>query len=86
MKTEATDVPNRGGQIIVSPEQRHEMVAMAAYLRAEGRGFSPGREIEDWYEAAAVVDAMLENMRALGVTRRDYERVGVRNALRLWVS
>ena len=62
------------------------MIAVAAYLRAERRGFFPGREVEDWLEAAASIDTMLANMRALGVTRRDYERVGLRNALRLWVG
>jgi hypothetical protein len=70
----------------VSPEERHEMVAVAAYFRAERRGFLSGLEHEDWFEAAAVIDAMLETMRRAGVTRRDYERVGLRNALRLWVG
>ncbi len=28
-----------------------EMVAVNAYYRAEKRGFKPGREDEDWYEA-----------------------------------
>jgi len=42
--------------------------------------------MEDWYEAAAAVDALLTSMRRLRVTRREYERVGLRNALRLWVS
>lgn len=86
MKTTTTEALHPENQIVVSPEQRHEMVAVAAYLRAERRGFSPGREMEDWYEAAAAVDALLENMQTLGVTRGDYERVGLRNALRLWVS
>lgn len=72
--------------IEVSPAQRHEMVAVAAYLRAERRGFGAGRELEDWYEAAAVVDRLLETLRARGVTRAEYERVGLRNALRLWVD
>ena len=86
MRTETAGNSQSDGQIVVTPEQRHEMVAVAAYLRAERRGFSPGREIEDWYEAAAAVDRMLATMCALGVTRRDYERVGLRNALRLWVG
>ncbi len=86
MKTYASDDLHSDGPIEVSAEQRHEMVAVAAYLRAECRGFSPGREIDDWYAAAAAVDAMLANMRGLGVTCRDYERVGLRNALRLWVG
>lgn len=28
-----------------------EMVAVAAYYKAEKRGFSPGRELQDWLEA-----------------------------------
>lgn len=86
MTTERLGDRRAGGRIDVSAEQRHEMIAVAAYLRAERRGFSPGREVEDWLEAAASIDTMLANMRALGVTRRDYERVGLRNALRLWVG
>jgi len=28
-----------------------EMVAVNAYYRAEKRGFEPGHEMDDWYEA-----------------------------------
>lgn len=45
--------------ITVSEEARRAMVAQAAYLRAERRGFSPGGEIEDWLAAEAEVDALL---------------------------
>lgn len=62
------------------------MIAVAAYFCAERRGFTPGREIQDWWEAAAAIDQMLENMCKAGVTRRYYERVGLRNALRLWMN
>lgn len=86
MKTASADEAVPRDRMIVSPDQRHEMIAVAAFLRAERRGFAPGREIEDWYAAAADIDAMLATMRTLGVTRRDYERVGLRNALRLWVG
>jgi hypothetical protein len=77
--------PGPDGQIDFTPEQRHELIAVAAYLRAERRSFAPGREMEDWYEAAAAIDRMLENIDKAGVTRADYERIGLRNALRLWV-
>ncbi|EIC28229.1 DUF2934 domain-containing protein [Methylomicrobium album] len=30
---------------------RHEWIAVAAYFKAEKRGFTPGRELEDWLEA-----------------------------------
>jgi Protein of unknown function (DUF2934) len=39
---------------------RIEMIARAAYLRAEQRGFEPGRELDDWLAAAADIDAQLE--------------------------
>jgi hypothetical protein len=35
------------------------MIAEAAYLRAERRGFGPGYETEDWLAAEADVDALL---------------------------
>lgn len=35
------------------------MIAEAAYLRAERRGFSPGYEIEDWLAAEKEIDALL---------------------------
>ena len=72
--------------IEVSPEERHEMVAVAAYFLAEHRGFLPGLERQDWCQAVSAIDLMLRTMRMSGVTRRDYERVGLRNALRLWSS
>jgi len=43
----------------VSPDQRRGMIAQAAYLRAERRGFAPGGEHEDWMAAEAEVDALL---------------------------
>ena len=69
-----------------SSAQRDEMIAVAAYFRAERRGFAPGHDVEDWCEAAAAIDQLLEAMRKAGVTRADYERVGLRNALRLWTD
>lgn len=32
-------------------EDRREMIATAAYFRAQRRGFEPGHELEDWYAA-----------------------------------
>ena len=36
---------------------RHERIALAAYRRAEARGFAPGNEVEDWLGAEREVDA-----------------------------
>ena len=40
------------------PEQRHALIAEAAYYRAERRGFQPGRELEDWCAAESEVDSV----------------------------
>ena len=42
-----------------SPEQRRCYVEVAAYFIAERRGFTPGREHEDWVAAEAEIDRML---------------------------
>jgi hypothetical protein len=36
---------------------RHAMVAVAAYHRAERRGFAPGHELDDWLNAELEVEA-----------------------------
>ena len=33
------------------------MIAVAAYYRAERRGFAPGHELEDWFAAEAEITA-----------------------------
>jgi DUF2934 family protein len=47
-------------QVAVSEDVRRGMIAEAAYLRAERRGFAAGREDEDWLAAEAEVDALLK--------------------------
>jgi hypothetical protein len=43
----------------VDAQQRQAMIAEAAYLRAERRGFAPGREAEDWLAAEDEVNRKL---------------------------
>lgn len=43
----------------VSAEQRHQMIAEAAYLRAERRGFSLGDPLDDWLAAEQEIDTLL---------------------------
>jgi len=45
--------------VAVSAERRRAMIAEAAYLRAERRGFAPGRDVEDWLAAEQEVDRLL---------------------------
>jgi hypothetical protein len=41
--------------LTVNPEERHQMIAVAAYYRAERRGFANGDPMQDWIEAEAEV-------------------------------
>ena len=42
-----------------SDDERRDMIARAAYYRAERRNFAPGHELEDWVAAEAEVDREL---------------------------
>ena len=44
-----------------SPEQRHQMIELAAYFAAERRGFCNGSALEDWLAAEMEVDRQLGN-------------------------
>ena len=39
---------------------REQLIAEAAYFRAEQRCFAPGNEMSDWLDAEADVERMLE--------------------------
>jgi Protein of unknown function (DUF2934) len=43
----------------VDARTRHELIAQAAYFRAQRRGFEAGHEHEDWLAAEAEIDAAL---------------------------
>jgi hypothetical protein len=43
-----------------SARARHQLIAEAAYRRAEQRGFGPGEDWEDWFAAEREVDALLD--------------------------
>ncbi len=42
-----------------APEERHALIAKAAYMRAQRRGFEAGHELEDWLAAEAEFDQRL---------------------------
>jgi uncharacterized coiled-coil DUF342 family protein len=52
---------------------RRELIAQAAYLRAEKRGFQGGDPVEDWLAAEAEVEARLRAEREKE-ERRDFRR------------
>jgi len=44
----------------VTPEERHRLVAEAAYFIAERRGFAAGCDLDDWLQAEAEVERRLD--------------------------
>lgn len=50
----------KSAKMQVTPEQRYEMVATAAYFIAEKRGFHHGYDHDDWLAAEIEVDAKIE--------------------------
>jgi hypothetical protein len=57
--TKAKSAARPGVGLGVTPQERDRLIAEAAYLRAEKRGFGSGDAVEDWLHAEAEVDARL---------------------------
>ncbi len=49
-----------GGAATAERASREQMIATAAYFRAEARGCVPGREMDDWLAAEQEFDARPE--------------------------
>ena len=47
-------------KISITPEERYHMIAEAAYFRAESRSFVMGDAAQDWLDAEAEIDRMLQ--------------------------
>ena len=43
----------------INADERQQLIARAAYFRAEKRGFAPGWEQQDWFEAEAEVTRLI---------------------------
>lgn len=56
---ESSSVPKLNAEKLKA-EKRHALIAEAAYLRSERRGFAPGHEVEDWVAAEAEIDLALK--------------------------
>ncbi len=54
-----TATPSRTG---ISIEEKRQLIAEAAYYRAEKRNFTPGYELEDWLSAEAEVENVLSTI------------------------
>ena len=59
-ETGVTNIPKTGSvkaaSTEVSIEERHQLIAEAAYFHAEKRSFAPGQEMEDWLKAEAEIE------------------------------
>ena len=53
------ETPTHHKQNVTNGIDRHEMIATAAYYRAERRGFNNSDEIQDWLEAEAQIDGSI---------------------------
>jgi hypothetical protein len=79
MHAEQADAP-----LELTEEERHDMIAVAAYYLAEARGFPGEGAVDDWISAERQIDSMVARMRQNGATRRSLDRLGLRNALMMW--
>ena len=50
----------RGGNYVITPEERRRMIAEAAYFRAQERGFGADGQLEDWLVAEREILQRLE--------------------------
>jgi hypothetical protein len=67
------------GKVNVNVGQRRQMIAEAAYFRAERRGFNGGDPVRDWHEAEADVDAQLRDLEEGRLLERIEESLAAAN-------
>lgn len=49
----------KGGRKVLTPEKRYRLIAEAAFLKAESRGFVGGDPVADWLAAEKEVEDLL---------------------------
>ena len=60
----------QAARAVPTQAERDQMVRMAAYFRAQQRGFAPGNEWEDWLVAEAEISALVEPAAAPAKSRK----------------
>lgn len=58
-KAAAAQSAQAEGSLNLPGEDRRQLIAEAAYFRAERREFHPGAELDDWLAAEIEIDALL---------------------------
>ncbi len=67
----------------VTPQQRYQMIAEAAYFIAERRGFAAGDPARDWHEAEAEIERILQSGgKAAGMTPKQAFQSALETQLR----
>lgn len=92
--TKATRTAILGPQI--SPEEREELIRVAAFVRAEQRGFTGSSAEEDWYAAEREVDEQLARKTGLvskghkaltsATTLMDKELGNIKKTIAAWLE
>ncbi len=54
-----TKKSERSSSLDITSEERWKMIAVAAYHKAEKRGFLPGGELQDWAESEKEINKLL---------------------------
>jgi hypothetical protein len=49
----------KGKAVQLTHQERYEKIAEAAYLLAEGQGFAPGSEMDNWLKAEQMIDSWI---------------------------
>ena len=55
----ATKKSTKSSKLDITPEERWKMIAVAAYHKAEKRGFAPDNKLQDWADAEKEIDKLL---------------------------
>jgi archaellum component FlaC len=82
------NVSGHQGKNSLTPEQRYQMIAEAAYFHAEKRGFAGGDAMQDWLEAEAEIDRIFQDTPTQGKqrglpTKQDFQQK-LENQLKEW--
>jgi hypothetical protein len=61
------EAPNQK-EMAISLQERQQLIAKAAYFRAQQRNFAPGGEIDDWLQSESEVDRQLLGKQTAGAS------------------
>jgi hypothetical protein len=61
------EAPNQK-EMAISLQERQQLIAKAAYFRAQQRNFAPGGELDDWLQSESEVNRLLLGKQTAGVS------------------